>query len=202
MLDKENKILILLAHPTLLRSENNKALLKTSLEADSVNVVDLYAEYPNYRIRIVREQERLLEHDVLVFMFPLYWYSTPSILKEWQDLVLESGFAYGANGNALSNKKFLCCITAGASEKFYLQDTDKHYSLRSFLTPLEQMSRVTGMQFIPPYILFDSRTAKEEDRLDTWLETWKKVLNALKNDLFKSEDVINFPILNHYFNAR
>lgn len=26
---------------------------------------------------------------------PFYWYSTPALLKEWQDLVLEHGWAYG-----------------------------------------------------------------------------------------------------------
>lgn len=63
-------------------------------------MVDLYAEYPSFQIDIEREQGRLLAHEVIVFTHPLYCYSTPAILKEWQDLVLEYGFAYGSKGTA------------------------------------------------------------------------------------------------------
>ena len=55
----------------------------------AVTAIDLYAEYPDYNISIEREQQRLVEHDVIIFQFPIYWYSTPALLKEWQDLVPE-----------------------------------------------------------------------------------------------------------------
>lgn len=41
------------------------------------------------------EQERLRWSDVLVLQFPLWWYSTPAILKGWIDRVFTKGFAYG-----------------------------------------------------------------------------------------------------------
>jgi len=44
---------------------------------------------------------------MIVFHHPFYWYSSPAILKEWQDLVLEYGFAYGHEGTALRGKKSL-----------------------------------------------------------------------------------------------
>ena len=53
---------------------------------EGVTFVDLYAEYPRFEIDVDREQARLLAHDVIVFQNPLFWYSTPAILKEWQDL--------------------------------------------------------------------------------------------------------------------
>ncbi|MCV5747032.1 NAD(P)H-dependent oxidoreductase, partial [Escherichia coli] len=74
--------------------------------------VDLYGEYPRFNINIDREQQRLREHDVVIFQFPLYWYSTPAILKEWQDLVLEYGFAYGTEGTELQGKTMLCVLSA------------------------------------------------------------------------------------------
>ena len=96
-----HRILVLFAHPSLDRSEVNAELLRATRGREGVTVVDLYGEYPNYRIDIDREQQRLRDHDVVVFMFPLYWYSTPALLKEWQDLVLEYGFAYGQDGTEL-----------------------------------------------------------------------------------------------------
>ncbi|GHD32464.1 NAD(P)H-dependent oxidoreductase [Halioglobus pacificus] len=102
----KRRVLVLFAHPSLERSEVNVELLRRSRETEAVTVVDLYEQYPDFRIDVEAEQQRLLEHDVIVFMFPLYWYSTPAILKEWQDLVLEYGFAYGKDGNALHGKWF------------------------------------------------------------------------------------------------
>ena len=62
---------------------------------EGVRLHDLYEAYPDFLIDVEAEQALLLEHDVIVFQHPVYWYSSPAILKEWQDLVLEHGFAYG-----------------------------------------------------------------------------------------------------------
>lgn len=41
------------------------------------------------------EQAKLLDADAVVLQFPLWWYSTPAILKGWIDRVFTKGFAYG-----------------------------------------------------------------------------------------------------------
>jgi Kef-type K+ transport system membrane component KefB/NAD(P)H-dependent FMN reductase len=97
--------------------------------------VDLYAEYPDYRIDIDREQQRLREHDVIMFLFPLFWYSTPAILKEWQDLVLEHGFAYGSEGTALAGKFFIVACSAGGPAAAYEPEGYNHFTLRELLRP-------------------------------------------------------------------
>ena len=92
------KTLVLFAHPAHRHSRTNRLMLEAARRIAGVTIVDLYADYPRFEIDVEREQQRLLEHDAIVFQFPLYWYSTPSLLKEWQDLVLEHGFAYGEHG--------------------------------------------------------------------------------------------------------
>ena len=52
-----------------------------------------------------REQELLLQHKIIVWQHPFYWYSSPALLKEWIDLVLEHGWAYGRKGDMLKGKK-------------------------------------------------------------------------------------------------
>jgi glutathione-regulated potassium-efflux system ancillary protein KefG len=84
-----------------------------------VTVNDLYESYPELDIDVDREQRLLLEHDVVIFQHPFYWYSTPAILKEWQDLVLEHGWAYGHGGSALRGKWMMSALTAGGSEEAY-----------------------------------------------------------------------------------
>ena len=177
-----NKILILFAHPSQHRSEINLPLIQASSSVQDVTVVDLYAEYPDYCIDIEREQQRLREHDIIVFMFPLYWYSTPAILKEWQDLVLEYGFAYGHDGTELHGKTLLCAITAGGTENAYRTQGYNHYSIRELLRPIEQTATLCGISYLPPYALFGSRTALEEGKLDEHIENWQKILNCLQRN--------------------
>jgi glutathione-regulated potassium-efflux system ancillary protein KefG len=177
-----NKILILFAHPSQHRSEINLPLIKACSSVEAVTVVDLYAEYPDYCIDIDREQQRLREHDVIVFMFPLYWYSTPAILKEWQDLVLEYGFAYGHDGTALHGKTLLCAITAGGTENAYQTQGYNHYSIRELLRPIEQTATLCGISYLPPYALFGSRTALEDGKLEEHIENWQQILICLQQN--------------------
>lgn len=176
------KVLVLFAHPAQASSEVNLHLFRDALGIPSVTAIDLYHDYPDFNIDIAREQQRLLEHDTIIFLFPLFWYSTPSILKEWQDLVLEYGFAYGQGGCALQGKKFLCAITAGGKEEAYQSDGFNHFTIRQLLQPLEQMASITQMAYIAPFALFGSRTAQEEQRIESHRQKWQRLLNMLVND--------------------
>lgn len=176
------RILVLFAHPSQARSEVNSLLFHTAGQHPAVTAVDLYAEYPDFNIKIDREQQRLLNHDVVIFQFPIYWYSTPALLKEWQDLVLEYGFAYGKDGDVLKGKLFLCAVSAGGREEAYQSDGFNHFTLRQLLQPLEQMASITQMEYLPPFALFGSRTAKEEHRITRHSVLWSSLLNALADN--------------------
>ncbi|HKJ52494.1 MAG TPA: NAD(P)H-dependent oxidoreductase [Gammaproteobacteria bacterium] len=173
------RILILFAHPSQHRSEVNRPLLEASRQAEAVTAVDLYAKYPDYCIDIDREQQRLRDHDVIVFMFPLYWYSTPAILKKWQDLVLEYGFACGQDGRELEGKQLLCAITAGGVEDAYRSKGYNHYSIRDLPRPIEQTATLCGMHYLPLYALFGARTAVDDGRIGGHIDNWKCVLDGL-----------------------
>ena len=176
------RILVLFAHPSLDHSEVNRPLAEATANLAGVTLVDLYAEYPNFDINIDREQARLGSHEAICFMHPLYWYSTPAILKEWQDLVLEYGFAYGSGATALHGKLFFNTLTAGGAESAYSATGANHFSIRELLNPLEQMARLCGMVFLPPFALFSARTAMEDGRLDRHLADWVRLLAALRDD--------------------
>ena len=196
MSNSRNRVLILFAHPSQDRSEVNLPLFEASAGREGVTRVDLYGEYPDYRIDIDREQQRLRDHDVVVFMFPLYWYSTPSILKEWQDLVLEYEFAYGSRGTALRGKMFLCALSAGGSPRAYQADGYNHFTIRELLQPLEQTATLTGMRYLPPFALFASRTAVEEQRLEAHLAEWQTLLDALEEGRVDIDRAADLPMLN------
>ncbi len=175
----QRRILVLFAHPSLERSEINSELLPAAQAHPSTTVVDLYAEYPDYRIDIDREQRRLCEHDVVMFLFPLFWYSTPALLKEWQDLVLEHGFAYGSEGRALAGKYFIAACSAGGAGYAYDAEGYNRFTLRELLRPLEQTANLCHMRYLPPFALFSSRTALKEGRLAAHREAFVGLLDQL-----------------------
>ncbi len=194
-----NKVLVLFAHPSQHRSEANRPLVRATEALDGVTVIDLYAEYPDFYIDIDREQQRLRDHDVVVFMFPLYWYSTPSLLKEWQDLVLEYGFAYGHDGTELHGKLLLCAITAGGLEDAYRHQGYNHYSIRELLRPIEQTATLCGMTYLPPYALFGSRTALEDGRVQTHVDGWIRIVKDLVANRFDIAGLLDVEKLNQCY---
>ena len=113
------KILVLFAHPKRQASVVQRAMLRSIDGLDGVTIADLYAEYPDFDIDVAREQQRLLDHDLIVLQHPFYWYSSPAILKEWQDLVLENGWAYGPGGTRLAGRFLMSAISTGGSEEAY-----------------------------------------------------------------------------------
>lgn len=195
VMDK-NRLLVLYAHPAQHRSEANRPLFEVASKMPGVTTVDLYAEYPRFNINIDLEQQRLLDHDVIIFHFPLYWYSTPAILKEWQDLVLEYGFAYGKDGIALKDKILICALTAGGKREAYHADGYNHFTIRELLQPIEQMARLTHMRYLPPFALFGSRTALEEKRVEKHTALYEQLLELLLDDKIQPEDVEQLETLN------
>lgn len=197
-MNTKNTILILFSHPSPDTSEVNISLFKSAQDIEGITCIDLYADYPKYNINVQKEQQRLLEHHIIIFLFPLYWYSTPALLKDWMDLVLEYGFAYGKDGNALRNKYFLPVISAGAIESAYQNDGFNHFPLRDILRPIEQMAVFCQMKFIAPFVLFSARTAREENRLIFHLQQWKKLLTAMLAHQFDFEKAQAVELLAHH----
>ena len=183
----KNKVLILFAHPAQRGSEVNVPMIKVAEWLTGVTVVDLYAEYPVLDIDIDAEQARLRDHDVIVFAFPMFWYSTPAILKEWQDQVLEYGFAYGAKGTALEGKLFFAATTTGGPEEAYRVEGYNHFTVRQLLAPLEQTANLCGMTYLPPFVLHRARSARDLDLVDPHLEAWEHLLEALVHGQFDIE---------------
>lgn len=148
------RVLILFAHPALEHSRVHRRLLRELPEDPKLTLHDLYEAYPKLDIDVAREQDLLVEHDVIALQHPFYWYSTPPILKQWQDLVLEHGWAYGSDGDALEGKTFLSLISTGGGERAYCAQGYNRFTVRQLLAPVEQTAELCGMRFLPPFVVF------------------------------------------------
>ena len=148
-----NRILILFAHPALERSRINALLADAVRGLEGTTFHDLYEAYPEFDIDVGREQALLTEHQIVVLQHPFFWYSTPPLVKQWEDLVLEHGWAYGSDGTALAGKQLLSAITTGGGEAAYQPEGHNRFTMRQLLAPLEQTFALCGMEYLPPFIV-------------------------------------------------
>jgi putative NADPH-quinone reductase len=85
------KTLVLVFHPDLTASRANRRLTEEMEKQANVTVHHVYEAYPDENIDVAAEQKLLENHDRIVLQFPFYWYSSPSLLKKWEDAVLTYG---------------------------------------------------------------------------------------------------------------
>lgn len=146
-------VLILFAHPAYEKSRVHLSLAAAVRDLPGVTFHDLYEEYPDLDIDVRREQELLRAHEVVVFQHPFYWYSVPPMLKQWMDLVLEHGWAYGATGRALEGKTLQVAMTAGGRDQAYGPEGFNRFTFREFLAPVEATARLCRMHFADPWVV-------------------------------------------------
>ncbi|KQU02379.1 NADP(H) oxidoreductase [Rhodococcus sp. Leaf7] len=131
-----SKILLIVAHPDLAdASKANAALVNAVSDLDHVTVHDLYAAYPDFAIDVEAEQNLLLDHDVIVFQHPVYWYNVPPLFKLWQDKVFTMPFAFtpDRSPSQLSGKKGIVAATTGVPAEHYTLEGANRTTLEALL---------------------------------------------------------------------
>ncbi len=191
----KNKIVILVFHPVLHKSRVNRVLLSAVEGLKGVNIRYIYDLYPDYQIDIKAEQEVLQQHDIIVWQHPMYWYSSPSLLKEWLDLVLEHGFAYGKAGRALEGKSVLSAITSGGRRDVYGSEKGLKFSIRDLLAPFEQTVNLCRMRYLPPFVTHGTHLLRM-DQIAMAAEDYLRIIEGLRDGSFPEEELMKLEYIN------
>jgi glutathione-regulated potassium-efflux system ancillary protein KefG len=162
---------------------------------DGVTVNDLYEAYPEFDVDVAREQRLLEQHEITIFQHPFYWYSMPAILKQWQDLVLEHGWAYGRDGHALEGKLLLIATTTGGGGEAYDEAGANRFTVRQLLAPIEQTARLCGMDFLPPFVVHGTHRLSEAD-IEGHAAEYRRAVEALRDDRIDLDAARSMPRLN------
>jgi len=185
-----SRILILYAHPAHASSRANRALRAAVEDLPGVRVHDLYESYPDFFIDVPHEQQLLLDHDVVVFQHPFYWYSCPPLLKEWLDAVLAHGWAYGTGGDKLRGKGWMQAVTCGGAEDRYRHGGTNHFTIPELLRPFEQSAHLCGMVHLPPFITY-SAASRDDVSLATHAGHYRRLVEQMAaGDLPSAFDTI------------
>lgn len=191
------RILILFAHPVLEKSRMQQVLLAAASGMPDVTVNDLYEFYPQFEIDIDREQDLLTRHDIIIWQHPFYWYSCPALLKQWIDLVLEHGWAYGHSGTALAGKKIFNVITSGAATEAYEPGGFNKYSVREYLKPFERTAELCRTTYWPPFWV-PGVHRMQQGEIESYGIRYYALLTALRKGQIPEEDILRTPLLNDF----
>jgi glutathione-regulated potassium-efflux system ancillary protein KefG len=192
-----NRILILFAHPRFERSANNTLLVRHIPKVPEITFHDLYEKYPDFNIDIEKEKQLLEDHQIIIWHHPFYWYSAPPLLKQWIDLVLEFGWAYGPGGNALAGKVVFHCITIGGPRSAYSRTGYNRFTLMELLTPFSQTAHLCKMVWLPPFAVHGTHRISDEEKILS-ARQYGILLNLLIRGDFSADEIIKYEYLNDW----
>ncbi|NOR73888.1 MAG: NAD(P)H oxidoreductase [Draconibacterium sp.] len=192
------KIIIIFAHPTFHKSRINKKLISAVENLEGITVNNLYENYPDFFINVKKEQNLLIEHDIIIWHHPFYWYSAPAIIKEWMDLVLEHGFAYGIKGNALKDKMAFSVVSTGGKKEVYCKEGHNHFTLNQFLIPFNQSANLCGMTYLPPFVVHGSHTISDEE-IDNLTQMYHNLIVMLRDEKVDFSELLSKEYSNNLF---
>jgi NAD(P)H dehydrogenase (quinone) len=120
---------------------------------------ELYAtETGSFAPEIETEMQRLEWCDLMIWQFPLWWFSVPAILKGWVDRVFAMGRVYDREHiyetGRFRGKKAMLSLTVGGSKEAYLDD-GFNGDISAILRPIQRgMLQFTGFDVLAPYIVY------------------------------------------------
>jgi NAD(P)H dehydrogenase (quinone) len=131
---------------------------------------------------IVAEVEKVQWADLIIFSFPVYWYSMPAIMKGWVDRVFISGVCYGGtriyDRGGLKGKRAMLATSLGGQTHMFGPGA-VHGELETLLKPIHQgMLGYVGLTVLPPYVAYHVPYLKQPER-ETIMQGYKAHLSQL-----------------------
>lgn len=182
------KTLIIISHPEIKESSSQQYLLQSIPDDQNITIHHLEELYSNTPIDVSKEQELLAAHDRIIFQFPLYWYSSPAMLKQWQDEVLTDDFAHGKKGNRLQDKEFALVLLVGAAKSDYQAGGKERYSMDELTKPFQAMAHKTGMIFLKTFAIHQFVYMTEEKKMTLLIDYQQFLTNDTELSLFSREN--------------
>lgn len=172
------KVLVILAHDDMKISRVNKRFIQELESCDNVEVRDLKALYPDYKIDIQSEQEAIRKAQKVVFQFPMFWFNAPSILKEWMDKVYALGFAFdvtkeGYQRRELEGREFMLAVSMGGHEAAY---DGEYKSVSECLTPYIYTAKFCGMKVVEPFYTYRAMQNLSDEKLEELAPKFKQAI--------------------------
>jgi len=131
------------------------------------------------------EQQKVEWCDLMIWQFPMWWFTVPAILKGWVDRVFAMGRTYGGvhiyETGVFSGKRAVLSLTTGGKEADYLKD-GLNGDLYGILRPLHRgILQFTGFSVLHPQVVYGPARIPAEERAAA-LAHWRSRLQDIFNE--------------------
>jgi NAD(P)H dehydrogenase (quinone) len=125
------------------------------------------------------EMEKLAWAELVIFQFPLWWFSLPAILKGWVDRVFAMGFSYGPQQRHATGifrgKRAMLAFTTGGPPASYVAG-GPNGDMDELIRHIQYgMLHFVGMDVLPPFIAYGAARVSAEQRA-AYLEAYRERL--------------------------
>jgi len=174
-MDKDfKKVVVVLAHPNMENSQANKALFDAISDIEEVAIFNLY-EMSSEDVSNLEAWSQIISYaSAIVYQFPFYWMSAPSLLKRWQDEV----FTYLAKTPAVAGKPLLVATTTGSEFDAYRSGGRNGFTVDELLRPYQAGAVHAGMVWQTPFIVYGTGTPDAEKNIAIGADLYKKRITA------------------------
>lgn len=166
------KTLIINAHPTPELSHTQSFFKEVITPLENVSYIELTKNLPKL--------EELIGYQRIIFQFPVYWYSSPSILKLWLDNTFLS------DDNRLSGVELGIVAIFGVSQTHYQAGGKEKYTPSEMLRPFEMLANHLKMIYLPPFSVFQFDYQCDNTRKRLLVDYWQYVI-GVKQPSFKQK---------------
>ncbi|WNZ26785.1 NAD(P)H-dependent oxidoreductase [Leptolyngbya sp. NK1-12] len=150
-------------------------------------IEELYAtEVEGFVPELEAELQKLEWCDLMIWQFPLWWFSVPAILKGWVDRVFAMGRVYG-NGHIYETgrfrgKKAMLSLTVGGAKEAYLED-GFNGDIQAILRPIQRgILQFTGFDVLAPHIVYAPIRQTDQVRQEI-LDDFSQRLKTIEDEL-------------------
>ena len=151
------KTLIIVDHPFYDQSVVNRRWVDEVRKYPEEFVLhNLQSSYPRSSIDHFLEHSIIDNNGSIVFQFPMFWFNSPPMLKQWVDSVLTPGWAF-AGGRHLQGRKFAFAVTAGASADVYEQGGVPGVSVEEYLNSYINSFKYCGAEYAGTYVFYNAK---------------------------------------------
>ncbi|MBX3709639.1 MAG: NAD(P)H-dependent oxidoreductase [Gammaproteobacteria bacterium] len=161
-----------------------------NLDGAEINSQYFLAQQDAYKnqtlsIDIITELDKIAWADHIIFQFPLWWFSTPAILKGWLDRILVKGFAYDSgkvfNDGLLKGKTSSLIVTTQSLESAYQINGVHKATIDVFLHHVHHTLHFVGIKTLAPFIIyaaFNLDTVQKEKIVKNYLSYLRKLVEG------------------------
>ncbi|HEY1384790.1 MAG TPA: NAD(P)H-dependent oxidoreductase [Dongiaceae bacterium] len=147
---------------------------------------DHASETRTFAPEVEAEIAKMEAADLMIWQFPLWWFSVPGILKGWVDKVFAFNRVYG-RGRFYENglyrgKRALLSLTTGGSGGAAYQPGGFNGDISGILRPIQRgMLEFVGYDVLQPQIVHGPAQASEEQR-KAHLAAWRERLTRIAQE--------------------